>query len=320
MSPRERFVSLLSMAGVQPEDRVLALIASNSSLAYRALLVATVEEACALYADATLVPRTETRAHVYQEKNIIIDGDMPVRGAQSAMFFYAFQDGVPRVLKVPRKPDAATREAMLYKHVGAKAAAEGVALVPVSYVELCGDHREETGAGRADVTLLRGGLLMPWYACTLAQLVPPARLAGEPRRVPPWPLIEAVLGTMKRALEFLHDAGWVHGDVKPSNVFMDADGGVHLGDYGSSICMAELWLRYGGGTPAYQCHDVNYAADPRRLDRVGLVLTVLELLCVLDKRSMTAAGWPLHAVRTAVDHVDNAGVQDQLVGLLRDLP
>ncbi|NUR60849.1 MAG: protein kinase [Catenulispora sp.] len=41
-----------------------------------------------------------------------------------------------------------------------------------------------------------------------------------------------ILAEVCSALAFMHEAGWVHGDVKPGNVLMMADGGARLADFG----------------------------------------------------------------------------------------
>lgn len=71
---------------------------------------------------------------------------------------------------------------------------------------------------------------------SLAALVrdrPPAPLPGAPR----------ILAQVCEGLAQLHGAGWVHGDLKPGNVLLMADGSVRLADFGLA---AEL-----EGTHAY---------------------------------------------------------------------
>ncbi|MGA5062987.1 protein kinase domain-containing protein [Streptomyces exfoliatus] len=68
----------------------------------------------------------------------------------------------------------------------------------------------------------------------------------------PLPDGPALLVQICEGLHQLHDAGWVHGDLKPGNVLLMADGGVRLGDF-STACELEGTHAYGPGfaTPDY---------------------------------------------------------------------
>jgi len=63
------------------------------------------------------------------------------------------------------------------------------------------------------------------------ELVPDDRLAAQ---VGPWPesIVRAVFGQAASALQSLHAAGLVHGDVKPGNVLHTAEGRTVLTDFG----------------------------------------------------------------------------------------
>ncbi|MER7519981.1 protein kinase domain-containing protein [Streptomyces sp. NPDC126499] len=73
--------------------------------------------------------------------------------------------------------------------------------------------------------------------------------AAGPTPLPDGP---ALLVQICEGLHQLHDAGWVHGDLKPGNVLLMADGGVRLGDF-STACELEGTHAYGPGfaTPDY---------------------------------------------------------------------
>lgn len=62
--------------------------------------------------------------------------------------------------------------------------------------------------------------------------------------------LDAILGTC-RALEYLHNQGLVHCDIKPSNVIRLSDGSIKLIDFGLAIDMALPHSPNGNGTKGY---------------------------------------------------------------------
>ncbi len=71
-----------------------------------------------------------------------------------------------------------------------------------------------------------------------------------------WTLIGRRLLAVADALTVLHEAGWVHGDIKSANVMLDADGLPRLVDFGSA-------RRIGSTQPAAASP---YSTSPERLD------------------------------------------------------
>ena len=301
LSGAERFQALLVGAGVVAEPRVLSTIAESAVLSTQATMCTTPDVAVTVYELAAHVLRTRTKARVRREKNIVINGLMLVEGVQSALFFHAFESTVPRVLKVPLAQGRAAAECALWQELPSAARASA-ALVPVTYLELVGLHEAAPGSS---ATALREGILMPHYACTLAQV--PAPMDAR------WAL--ATARRLAAALDTLHAHGWLHGDVKPANIFIDAHtGNAWLGDYGSSVRRADIGT-YSGGTPAFQCADVTVAAAPTFLDRAGLAISILSALGMLGAERVPT-GWPLAALRAAVSRTaQELSADDVLVTL-----
>jgi serine/threonine protein kinase len=171
-------------------------------------------------------------------------------------------------------------------------------------LELSGEHAVLLAGGAADVTPLRAGILMPRYACTLSNIPPPMDAS--------WAL--RVLSRMTAALHAVHAAGWVHGDVKPSNIFIDFAGEAWLGDYGSSRRMSDV-DSYTGGTPAFQCADIS-VTERARFDRVCLAVTLCSAVGVLKPTHAPTAGWSKAAVCTALAELADITLKAALEALL----
>jgi hypothetical protein len=306
-SPRERFCALLSEAGVGIDDRIMATIARHGSLSSRVLLVASTSEAVDLYEEASRVPRTETRAFVKRQCGVVIDGIMPVLGASSALFFYAFERYVPRVLKVPASGHAAGRECAMWLDVK-DCVPEGVFLVPVELLPLtpASVHVVHISPVDVDRSLLKSGILMPAYAATLGMVPLPADAIYAAR----------IIRRVEPSLRFLNSHAWLHGDVKPSNIFLDSCGEPWLGDYGSSVRLIDIKSSFKGGTTAFQCAEVDFAREPLRFDLVGLATSVLVLLGLLDVAKAPFPGWPLAALTAAVGRVADGGLRLQIEVLI----
>lgn len=285
----------------------MSSIARSGLLASRVTVVSSVDEALQLYEDASRVPRTETRAAA-REQGVIIDGDMPVPGAQTAQFFHAFKRNIPHVFKVPANPRKVEQECALWLDVREAAyGATGVFLVPVEHLALRSgsQHIVHTGAGHPDITPLRGGILMPAYAGTVARFPPPID-SGYALNV---------IDRMKTTLDFIHGRGWLHGDIKPSNIFLDYNGETWLGDYGTSITVADV-ANFTGGTPVFQCEEVHPADGIARFDLTGLAISVLVLLGLLDVMQAPMSGWPRGALDAALERVESAPLRTRLASLM----
>lgn len=179
-------------------------------------------------------------------------------------------------------------------------------LVPVRLLPISGSHLQLRSATE---THLRSGILMSAYAytgntlCTLREAVSVNMALQMHTR-------------MLAALNTMHACGWMHGDVKPSNIFFDAAGTPFLGDYGSSTPLTGL-TAFTGGTELYQCAEVAPAdeATARSFDYVGLALTLLVMRRRLDPTD-SAGAWSPAAVTAALDAEDDPDVRLAISNLL----
>ncbi len=67
---------------------------------------------------------------------------------------------------------------------------------------------------------------MPMYVCTLDDV---------PRGHELLTILYKAMENIESALELLHGLEFFHCDIKPANIFMDSNGGIVLGDFGSTV-------------------------------------------------------------------------------------
>ena len=71
-----------------------------------------------------------------------------------------------------------------------------------------------------------------------------------------------------QGVRFIHDAGIIHLDLKPANVFLTREGRFKIGDFG----MASQWPRRSGGSPM----GLGVGGFEREGDKVYLAREVLQ--------------------------------------------
>ena len=230
------------------------VIIRNGWLASRLVVISTPYQARELINDADKIPQTETRADVANRCGIKIDGPLPMSGAQSALFLRAFDGRTIKVLKIAHDQKKAPKECDFYEENSEEASAH--ALVPVKLLKLKGDYKSKHSAKKE----LTYGLLMPFYAHTLEECPIPYDA-------------DYAFPELLAAVEFMHSKEWMHGDIKPSNIFVDFKGKAWLGDYGSSVKFSDS-DSFSGGTELYQC-GVDRRKFPKLFDYTGLIISFL---------------------------------------------
>jgi eukaryotic-like serine/threonine-protein kinase len=213
------------------------------------------------------------------------------RGGSAAVYEAEDPELLRRVaLKIYHRPDRDRAKLLHEARVAVAVAGEGI--VPV-----------------LDVDPWRGWLAMQW--------APLGALASQQLSVGMgW------VAPLARALARVHDAGWVHHDVKPANVLLRADDAPMLGDFGTARCRGEP---SPPGSPGYVSPErlAGRASDPAD-DVFGFGRVLAEVLDVRTagaraqarrERAEDDAGW--RGLATACTGPDDSRPRDGADLLLR---
>jgi serine/threonine protein kinase len=285
-----------------PNSDVVERIRQSNFYASRLFAMATARDAVLLYMDAERAPQTTTCAEIYRTQNIAIGDPLSFKSSQ-ATFLQAFENGVPKILKIPMESSKVNTECQFYELIykDSQYFSADVPLVPVaklqlhSSVKILSNVSPEKDCGDS-------GVLMPKYSHCLADI--PIPITTD--------FALAVGQRILAAATCMHSCGYLHADIKPGNIFFDFNGLAWLGDYGSSVNYIDV-LDFLGGTARYQCVDV-LATSYYHFDYMGLALTLLEScgLVVLKNGTMNNLG----AVRNAISEVTDGQLQNFLSDLM----
>jgi hypothetical protein len=98
---------------------------------------------------------------------------------------------------------------------------------------------------------------------------------------------ERWLRAMAEALDFAHQQGVIHRDVKPSNILLDEQGSAYLSDFGIAGTLADARSGVPTGSAAYMSPEQGRGeAVDRRADVYALAVTLFE--CLTGKKPYTA--------------------------------
>lgn len=163
--------------------------------------------------------------------------------------------------------------------------------------------------------------------------------------------VKRIASQVLEGLQALHEAGLVHGDLKPENVLLDALGNVKLADFGSAGRpgtqrgnVTAAITAPGPGTALYQAPEVRSGSGPTpRADLYAVGMVVVEALTGIhpDREGGTPlapseiddpAGWDIFLMKALAQNpsrryssaaemrsdLDNVSVLDETMG--RDMP
>lgn len=125
-----------------------------------------------------------------------------------------------------------------------------------------------------DVVRSRGWLIMELMRGSVRDLA-----QGEPLDVD---FVRTIVASCLDALRFLHAQGIIHGDIKPSNILVDRDGRVKLGDFGLARRATGKDGSLLKGTTKYTAPEVvapQFGEVGPASDLYSLGFTAYELLC-----------------------------------------
>lgn len=123
------------------------------------------------------------------------------------------------------------------------------------------------------------------------------------------------------ALRYIHGRGFLHRDMKPSNIFFDAeDDDVKLGDFGLATAAQTVGVTSHVGTPYYFAPELLLRQPYNdRVDVWGLGVVLLELLTLRERPVNSEVLASPQSVDTVVDDITTMGFSTGVGRLVRDM-
>ncbi|KAL3906449.1 MAG: hypothetical protein SGILL_009266 [Bacillariaceae sp.] len=287
----ERFKSLLRSQGITPIDPIMMQLIKH----YAASIPLVVEPAVAadLYYTASRIPRSATEI-VLRKQGISVAQPFAASDPGKAVLLHAFRDGYPMILKVS-PPSSIKHEVSVMEKIKHDASKNYLVVIEeVKFESATIEAIDANGDSSVPYARVRSGLLMKHFQTTLAQ----CKIA----------LSEKVLlkygNQLKRAIQHMHENGYCHLDIKPSNVFL-LEGNCFLGDYGAAKPIGHEITEV---TRNYYPTDFPFLAE-RMTDYLLLAKTLLEMYREIDSpvRPMSTED-----ILGAIQGVKTEGVRDLL--------
>lgn len=255
-----RFKSLLETKGIKPSQPVMLQLVKN--FASSVAIATDADTAASLYLSASQIPQSATEL-VLREQGISVAQPFQASDPSNAILLHAFRNGTPMILKVSSAKSIAHEAKVLSDLAGCNLADKH--LCPIDVVEFESANIEVTGMTgciATPVVQARQGLLMKHYQTTLAQCK--------------IPLMADVLlrygRQLKAAISHMHEKGYCHLDIKPSNIFL-LESECFLGDYGAATKIGAEILEC---TRNYYPKDFPYLAE-KKTDFLLLAKTMMEM-------------------------------------------